>query len=203
MNKNINNNDKNDDKPLIKKPKRDTTPNNIRSKLATDPDFIDYFNSTVFEDIDNKSNIPEYIIEKHGCCIIPKDVKSYLKYQRTIIKTRFRVKYNIKQNWLSNHRVAYKIRYPSKDLKGLTVDHFACSNPLCSNPNHLRLATYSENTKERFEREENHLKLILKELKENNDFNKWLKIIKKEAVNFDYSGDYKTRVDEDLFKDLI
>lgn len=46
---------------------------------------------------------------------------------------------------LKVHRWAYE-RFKGPIPPGLTLDHFACDNPPCCNPNHVRPATTRENT---------------------------------------------------------
>lgn len=42
------------------------------------------------------------------------------------------------------HRVAYEL-FKGQIPEGMQVDHFACDNPPCCNPDHLRLVTAREN----------------------------------------------------------
>lgn len=180
---------------------KDNRGKNIITRLVIDPDFIEYFNSLHTVDEDNTAGLTAHFIEKYGKCIIPKKISNYTLYQRVNIPVRFIRKHNLYRKYLSSHRLAYKIKYPSRNLYNIDIDH-KCHNPHCCNPDHLRALTRSENSIEKGERAFLEMKNTLKIIEEKDEFTKWLKIIKKAAVNFDYSGEYKTRIDDDHLEGL-
>tara|TARA_Y100000310_G_scaffold152483_1_gene151961 strand:+ start:6253 stop:6795 length:543 start_codon:yes stop_codon:yes gene_type:complete len=122
---------------------------NIRTKLVTDQELINYFESKIKIDNENTAGLDADTIRSYGYCHIPKKIYDGALYQSVIIPARFRRKYNINARMFLNHRVSYKIAYPSKDLANMTIDHAVCQNPQCCNANHLRILTLSENTAER------------------------------------------------------